>query len=77
MNGIFNEFEIPVHEKLCNNITVDKKGFHKMIFILNALEKGWKIKKIKDSYIFTKKHEGKKEIYHDSYLENFLSSNLG
>ena len=34
----------------------------KMIFIYNAIENGWSVKKSKDSFIFTKKHEGKSFI---------------
>ena len=50
--------------------------FQKMSFIYNALENGWSIKKQKDSYIFSKKHEGKKEVYSDSYLTEFITGNL-
>ena len=48
----------------------------KMIFIFNALEKGWKIKKKDDRYIFSKNHEGKKEVFLDSYLKRFIESNI-
>jgi hypothetical protein len=47
-----------------------------MIFIINAVEDGWSVKKIADSYIFTKKHEGKKEIFQNEYLEKFIETNL-
>jgi hypothetical protein len=47
-----------------------------MVFIINAIEKGWSVKKIEDSYIFTKKHEGKKEIFQNDYLEKFVETNL-
>jgi hypothetical protein len=59
-----------------DQIQISKKDFQKMIFIMNALNKGWKIKKIEESYIFTKKHEGKKEILKSDYLEKFIESNL-
>jgi hypothetical protein len=48
----------------------------KMAFIYRALEAGWAIRKNEDSYIFTKKHEGKKEVYLDSYLQQFIETNL-
>jgi hypothetical protein len=48
----------------------------KMQFIYNALEKGWNVKKNKDNYIFTKKHEGKKEIVSDNFLSRFMKENL-
>ena len=42
---------------------------------MNALEKGWSIKKQKDKYIFTKKHENKREIFEENYLERFIVNN--
>lgn len=42
---------------------------------MNALENGWKVKKRKGSYVFSKKHEGRKEIFKDGYLEVFLKEN--
>jgi len=48
----------------------------KMQFIFNALEKGWSVKKNKDNYIFTKKHEGKKEVVSDNFLSRFMKDNL-
>ena len=59
-----------------NQIQFSKKEFQKMIFIINAIEKGWSVKKIEDSYIFTKKHEGKKEVFQNDYLEKFVETNL-
>jgi len=47
----------------------------KMIFIFNALENGWSVKKLADSYIFTKKHEGKREVFCENYLETFVRNN--
>lgn len=57
-------------------VEIEKKQFQKMIFIMNALEQGWKVKKSNDSYIFTKKHENRREIFQENYLETFLLSNL-
>jgi hypothetical protein len=57
-------------------IQVDKKEFQKMIFLSNALEKGWTIQKKKNKYIFSKKHENKKEIFQADYLEQFIEKNL-
>jgi hypothetical protein len=58
-----------------DQIQLSKKEFHKMIFIMNALNDGWKVKKNSDEYIFTKKHEGKREILKSDYLEKFIYSN--
>lgn len=52
----------------------NKLNYKKMLLIYNALNDGWSIKKINKSYIFTKKHEGKKEFFLDSYLASFISS---
>jgi hypothetical protein len=61
-----------------SNILVTRKEYQKMIFIMNALERGWKIKKSgNDKYVFFKKHEGKKEIFLESYLEKFVNTNIG
>ena len=42
----------------------------------NALENGLTVKKKEKLYIFTKNHEGKKEVYLDSYLRRFMVTNL-
>lgn len=52
------------HIKLC-----------KMNLIYNSLESGWTIKKRDKSYIFTKNHEGKKEVLSDNYLKRFMKAN--
>jgi len=52
------------------------KEFQKMCFVMNAVNDGWKVEKISDGYIFTKKHEGKREIFKTEYLETFIHSNL-
>jgi hypothetical protein len=59
-----------------NKIKISPHVFKKMNLIYNALEEGWSIKKQNTSYIFTKKHENKKEIIEDSYLLKFMKSNL-
>ena len=50
--------------------------FQKMLFVFNAVNDGWSVKKNGDSYIFLKDHEGKSEIFSDSYLQTFITSNL-
>lgn len=56
-------------------VQIGKKHFQKMIFLTNALDNGWTVKKNDDSYIFTKKHENKREIFQTKYLEQFIESN--
>jgi|TARA_B100000925_G_scaffold124291_1_gene92359 hypothetical protein len=58
------------------NLQISKPVFQKMLFLTNALEQGWTIKKSKDSYIFTKRHENKREIFQENYLETFVASNF-
>lgn len=59
-----------------SNLDIDIIQLQKMNFIWNALESGWSVKKIENKFFFTKKHEGKKEVYLDTYLNNFIESNL-
>ena len=61
---------------LPDNIKIEKSQLRKLLFITSALEQGWTIKKSNDSYIFTKKHENRREIFQENYLENFLISNF-
>ena len=61
--------------KVLHNMNIDIPTFQKMFFIFNALNDGWSIKKRKDSYVFTKKHEGRKEILSDDYLITFIKNN--
>ena len=57
------------------SIQFSKTQFQKMTFIMNALDQGWTIKKRDESYIFTKKHENKKEIFQENYLDEFIKNN--
>jgi hypothetical protein len=54
----------------------EKKDIQKMIFIMNALNDGWSVKKNQDKYIFTKKHENKVEIFQEDYLAKFIVDNM-
>ena len=58
-----------------NEIKIEKAQFQKMMFLMNALEKGWSVKKQQDKYIFTKKHKNNREIFEENYLERFIVSN--
>jgi hypothetical protein len=60
-----------------NIIKIDSAIQQKMQFIMNALENGWSVKKIEDQYIFTKKHEGRREVFMADYLEKFIEKNMG
>ena len=69
MNATTYQNDVP------QNIRIDKPQFQKMIFIMNALEQGWVVKKAQESYIFTKKHENRREIFQENYLEKFVEGN--
>ena len=59
-----------------NEYELDVIKLQKMAFLYNALEKGWNITKKNDLYIFKKNHEGKKEVFLDNYLKQFISENV-
>jgi hypothetical protein len=58
------------------NLKIDIMKFQKMLLLFNSIEQGWSVKKRDDSYVFTKSHEGKKEVLEDSYLKKFMKTNL-
>jgi hypothetical protein len=53
-----------------------EKEYQKMVFIMNALNDGWSVKKNQDTYIFKKKHENKVEIFQEDYLATFIVNNM-
>ena len=67
---------------LDNNDIIDKITLTKMSFIFNAINDGWNVEKLQNidsqecKYIFRKKHENKKEIFSNNFLENFIQKNL-
>jgi len=58
------------------NYKIDPIKFQKMLFIYNAIEDGWNVKKNNNSYIFTKKNNNKKEVIKDDFLVKFMKTNL-
>jgi hypothetical protein len=67
------ELKITINDR---NINIDSVTFQKMMFLYNSINDGWTIKKRNDSYIFIKNHEGKREVFQDSYLMKFMQDNL-
>ena len=65
-----------IHIETPENLNLDFIKIQKMAFIYNAIESGWNVKKNDDKYIFSKKHEGKKEVYLESYLRKFIEGNM-
>jgi len=64
------EIEIKIEKD--QGLEIDKIKFKKMVFMYNALDNGWSIKKRDNSYIFTKNHDQKKEIFDEKYLATFM-----
>jgi hypothetical protein len=67
-------------EKELNNNTkyleLTQKEITKMKFICNAIDDGWKVKKIENKYIFSKHNSNNIEINNDNYLEVFLKKHF-
>ena len=70
------KINLDTFKDLDKNYKIDTLKFQKMVILYNAIDDGWSIKRHNQSYIFTKKHENKKEILHDSYLSQFLNEKL-
>ena len=56
--------------------TIDPLQLQKMLFIFNAIEKGWSVKKKDDKYVFTKNHENRREVFLESYLRKFITETI-
>jgi len=59
-----------------NMIKMNRTEFQKMTFIINALNNGWTVKKEEDKFVFTKKHENRREIFEENYLSDFINNNM-
>jgi len=68
--------ELNIHLEQQNTMPIDNIQFQKMLFIFNAINDGWVVKKKDDCYIFTKPHHKKKEIFKDDYLSSFITDNF-
>lgn len=63
-------------ENKTQKLDIDNLEIQKMLFIYNALEDGWKIEKEKNSFVFNKPHEEKKEYFTDDYLKEFIKKHF-
>ena len=64
------------YDVLKRKFQTNKIAYNKMVFIMNALEQGWKIKKIRnkeDKYAFYKKIDDTNDVM---TLESFLNNSL-
>ena len=69
-------FTLKDNEGKTMETNMDKIQFQKMVFLYNAINNGWTVKKKNDSYVFKKCHEGKKEVFLETYLTTFMKDNL-
>jgi hypothetical protein len=58
------------------NLEINYIELQKMAFIYNAIHAGWSVSCKGESYVFTKKHEGKKEVFLDTYMKSFIENNM-
>lgn len=68
-----------VYNVMNKKFHTNKKLFNKMIFIMNALEHGWKIKKVKHKggkYVFYKRIDDISVVTNDSFLESFVKDSM-
>ena len=57
-------------------MVVDTTRRYVLAFIDNALGDGWSVRKKGGSYIFSKPHEGKKQVFTDEYLVAFVEKHM-
>lgn len=57
-----------------DTITLSNNKFQIMSFLMNAINDGWTVRKTSDSYIFSKKHKNKREIFSEDYLSRFIQT---
>tara|TARA_B110000285_G_C14750642_1_gene435005 strand:- start:291 stop:500 length:210 start_codon:yes stop_codon:yes gene_type:complete len=57
--------------KLCNE-EISKKDLSKILFIFNAIEDGWHVKKKESSYIFSKQKCKEKQVFTEDFLNKFI-----
>jgi len=55
---------------------IDIKTFKKALFIYNAINNDWEVRKENDKYIFKKQKSGEKSIYLENYIEEFIKKNI-
>ena len=68
-----------VYTVMNKKVYTEKKLFSKMVFITNALEQGWKVKKMRNKdnkYIFSKKINDTIDVKSESFLELFVNHNM-
>ena len=55
-----------------NSVDVSNKDLSKILFIFNAIEDGWDVKKKNNSYIFSKHKSKEKQVFTEDFLNKFI-----
>lgn len=69
---------IKISSNISSEKNIDYNDIHKMIFIFNALNDGWTVKKLdKDKFEFIKdKEQLKKEVVLEDCIKEFIKYNI-
>jgi len=70
------EKEIKINIEKGDTIQIENIEFQKMLFLFNAVNNGWTVKKDNGAFIFKKNHEGKREVFEESFLHSFVRDNF-
>ena len=57
-------------------MNIPNNNMKKLLFIYNALENGWSVKKKGDFYVFFRKHNNNRKYFTSSYIYDFVQSNI-
>jgi hypothetical protein len=68
--------ELNINLNTDKNIKIKNNKFQKMLFIFNAINNGWSVKKEDNCFIFSKSHNGQQEIFKEEYLTSFMNENF-
>ena len=71
MSDTEKKIEVIVQKNIINDETI-----RKMSFIYKAIHNGWTVHIEDGKYIFIKKHNGKREVFEEEYLLNFIQTNI-
>jgi hypothetical protein len=63
-----------ITDKEVSVLNINSIEIHKMLCVFKALEDGWSVEKVDNSYIFRKSHEEKKEYFTNKYLNTFIET---
>ena len=70
-----SDTEKKIEVNVQKNIIKDEL-IRKMSFIYKAIHNGWTVHTEDGKYIFIKKHNGKREVFEEEYLLNFIKTNI-